>query len=91
MHRQNFELPTPEHTVEELSVDGGNIRVRTPEGEISACVGYKAISLHHNGTVVTSFQDNQVVIDWVNEQSQHNAHSLVSVMDTTALGISLTN
>ncbi len=68
MHRQNFELPTQEHTVEELSVDGGNIRVRTPKGEICAWLGYKAISLHHNGTVGTSFQDNQVVIDWVNDQ-----------------------
>lgn len=68
VHRQNFELPTQEDTVEELSVDGGNIRVRTPEGEICAWLGYKAISLHDNGTIGTSFQDNQVVIDWVNHQ-----------------------
>lgn len=68
MHRQNFELPRQEHTVEELSVDGGNIRVRTPKGEICAWLGYKAISVHHNGTIGTSFQDNQVVIDWVNDQ-----------------------
>jgi hypothetical protein len=68
VHRQNFELPISEDTVEELSVDGGNIRVRTPEGEISAWLGYKAISLHDNGTVGTSFQDNQIVIDWVNDQ-----------------------
>lgn len=69
VHRQNFGLPTPEDKVEELSVDGGNIRVRTTEGEICAWLGYKAISLHHNGMVGTSFQDNQVVIDWVNDQS----------------------
>lgn len=68
VHRQNFELPRQEHTVEELSVDGGNIRVRTHKGEISAWLGYKAISLHHKGMIGTSFQDNQVVIDWVNEQ-----------------------
>ncbi len=68
VHRQNFELPRQEHTVEELSVDGGNIRVRTPKGEISAWLGYKAISLHHHETVGTSFQNNQVVIDWVNHQ-----------------------
>ncbi len=68
VHRQNFELPTPEQTVEELSVDGGNIRVRTQSGEICAWLGYKAISLHHLGIVGTSFQDNQVVIDWVNDQ-----------------------
>ena len=69
MHRQKFELPAPEHTVEELSVDGGNIRVRTTQGETCAWLGYKAISLHHLGRVGTSFQDNQVVIDWVNHQS----------------------
>jgi hypothetical protein len=68
VHRQNFELPTLEQTIEELSVDGGNIRVRTPEGQICAWLGYKAISLHHLGIVGTSFQDNQVVIDWVNDQ-----------------------
>lgn len=60
--------PTQEDTVEELSVDGGNKRDRTTEGEICAWLGYKAISLHHNGMVGTSFQDNQVVIDWVNHQ-----------------------
>ena len=69
VHRQKFELPAPEHTVEELSVDGGNIRVRTTQGETCAWLGYKAISLHHLGRVGTSFQDNQVVIDWVNHQS----------------------
>ena len=68
VHRQNFELPTQEHTVEELSVDGGNIRVRTLKGEICAWLGYKAISLHDVAMVGTSFQDNEVVIDWVNEQ-----------------------
>ncbi len=69
VHRQNFELPTLEETIEELSVDGGNIRVRTPDGEVCAWLGYKGISLHHLGTVGTSFQDNQVVIDWVNDQT----------------------
>jgi hypothetical protein len=68
VHRQNFELPTPEQTIEELSVDGGNIRVRTPEGQICAWLGYKAISLHHLGILGTSFQNNQIVIDWVNDQ-----------------------
>ncbi len=68
VHRQNFELPTPEQTIEELSVDGGNIRVRTPEGQICAWLGYKAISLHELGMLGTSFQNNQILIDWVNDQ-----------------------
>lgn len=35
VHRQNFELPQVESTVEELSVDGGNIRLRTATGKPS--------------------------------------------------------
>lgn len=46
VHRQNFELPQVESTVEELSVDGGNIRVRTPTGKPSEWKGYKAVRLH---------------------------------------------
>lgn len=68
VHRQNFELPTGEKTVEELSVDGGNIRIRSTIGQPCAWLGYKAVSLHHLGMVGTSFQDNQLVIDWVNHQ-----------------------
>lgn len=34
--RQNFDLPHQEGTVKELSVDGGNIRVRNQQGEICA-------------------------------------------------------
>ena len=40
IHRQEFELPQTESFVAELSVDGGNIRVRTPEGEPSSWKGY---------------------------------------------------
>jgi hypothetical protein len=41
-HRQNFELPQVQSTVEELSVDGGNIRIRTPVGQACDWKGYKA-------------------------------------------------
>lgn len=36
VHRQDFAMPPAASTVEELSVDGGNIRLRTREGEPSA-------------------------------------------------------
>ena len=48
VHRQEFELPQTESVVAELSVDGGNIRVQTPEGEPSSWKGYKATVLHEN-------------------------------------------
>ena len=30
VHRQTFELPQIKETVEEMSVDGGKVRLRTP-------------------------------------------------------------
>ncbi len=49
VHRQSFELPELEPTVAELSVDGGNIRVRTPVGEPSACLlhWFWSCRIHH--------------------------------------------
>ncbi len=32
VHHQDFELASVQSTVEELSVDGGNIRIRTQKG-----------------------------------------------------------
>ncbi len=68
VHRQNFELAQVESTVEELSVDGGNIRVRTPTGKPSDWKGYKAVRLHDQQAMAASFQENNLVIDWVNNQ-----------------------
>ncbi len=68
IHRQEFDLPKPESVLEELSVDGGNIRVRTPEGEPSVWRGYKAICSHENNVIAASFQENTLLTDWVNKQ-----------------------
>ena len=68
IHRQEFQLPQPESIVAELSVDGGNIRVRTPKGEISSWKGYKATVLHEHQAIAASFQENEVIISWVNSQ-----------------------
>ncbi len=62
VHRQAFALPEAEVTVEELSVDGGNIRIRTPEGEACSWKGYKAACLHEPAGVAASFGNNTVVI-----------------------------
>jgi hypothetical protein len=68
IHRQEFELPKTGAIVSELSVDGGNVRVRTPEGEASSWKGYKAIVLHEQEAIAASFQENEVIINWVNSQ-----------------------
>lgn len=54
--------------VEELSVDGGNIRVRTPIGQPCDWKGYKAVRRHNLPALAASFQENNLVIDWVNNQ-----------------------
>lgn len=69
VHRQDFEYPEVQTTVEELSVDGGNIRIRTPIGQECEWKGYKAVRLHNHHALGASFQDNNLVIDWVNGQS----------------------
>jgi len=68
IHSQEFELPKPDSIVSELSVDGGNIRVRTPQGEPCSWKGYKSTVLHEKQAIASSFQENQLLIDWVNDQ-----------------------
>lgn len=67
VHRQTFELPQSEPAIEELSADGGKIRVRTPVGEESRWLDYKGVRLHKFATGAC-FQDNQQLVDWVHQQ-----------------------
>ncbi|UBF29528.1 ISKra4 family transposase (plasmid) [Kovacikia minuta CCNUW1] len=67
VHRQCFELPRIETAVEEMSIDGGKVRIRTPKGEICRWQDYKAVNLH--GHCCEAFlQDNEQLVQWVNEQ-----------------------
>lgn len=67
VHRQTFELPRFEQAIEELSADGGKIRVRTAVGEECRWLDYKGVRLHELATGA-SFQDNQQLVDWVRQQ-----------------------
>jgi len=67
VHRQDFKPLQVETIVEEISVDGGKIRVRTPLGKPCEWKDYKAVSLHQLASAA-KFQDNQSLIDWVNSQ-----------------------
>lgn len=64
VHRQHFSLPQLKTEVEELSIDGGKVRLRTELG--AACVwrDYKALSLHKYATGAW-FYDNHGLINWV--------------------------
>ncbi len=68
VHRQVFEMPEVEQSVEDLSVDGGKIRMRTPEGEPCSWQEYKGVCLHEAHTIGAFFQDNATLIEWVNDQ-----------------------
>ena len=66
VHRQTFDLPDVEQAIEELSVDGGKVRVRTPLGAECEWKDYKAIATDQG--MLANFQNNAQLIDWVNEQ-----------------------
>ena len=68
VHRQTFELPQVKETVEEMSVDGGKVRLRTSIGQSSEWRDYKGVNLHKHG-VVAFFQDNEQLVNWVNVQT----------------------
>ena len=57
VHRQSFDLPQVTQTVEQMSVDGGKVRLRTPKGEPSEWRDDKAVNLHQH-CVSAFFQDN---------------------------------
>jgi hypothetical protein len=67
VHRQTFQLPQVEGTVEAMSVDGGKVRLRTPQGQPSEWRDYKGVNLHEC-CVAAFFQDNEPLTHWVNTQ-----------------------
>jgi len=69
VHRYAFEeLPSnPEVEVEEMSLDGGKVRLRTAKGKALIWRDYKAVSFHQLG-VAAFFQDNSALLDLVNSQ-----------------------
>ena len=67
VHHQTFDLPQVPQAVEEMSVDGGKVRLRTPLGERCEWKDYKAVNLHEQ-SVGAFFQDNGSLVNWVNAQ-----------------------
>ena len=64
-----YPLPEPKitHKADTLSVDGGSVRIRTPQGQKSEWKNYKAIKIHQR-IGMAYFQDNEALIKWVNQQ-----------------------
>lgn len=67
VQRQSFELPTAATGIEEISIDGGKARIRTPKGEICRWQDYKAVNLHGH-SCEAFFQDNEQRVEWVSGQ-----------------------
>jgi hypothetical protein len=65
---QEFELPTSKQGVQEITLDGGKIRLRNEnKGESCYWKDYKALCLN-NVYCGAFFQNNQDLIDWSNSQ-----------------------
>lgn len=67
VHRQQFEAPEVSGPVEEMSVDGGKVRLRTPKGEPCEWRDYKGVNLHRQA-VGAFYRENEVLTNWVNQQ-----------------------
>lgn len=69
---QEFEIPASKQGVQEITIDGGKIRLRTENiGEACIWKDYKAINL--DGVYTGAFfQDNSGLIDWSNSQKLLN-------------------
>lgn len=71
LHRlvQRSEIPEQESedVVDGLSVDGGKVRLRTPERGPCEWRDYKAVSLHES-CCNAYFQENEALIEWVRRQ-----------------------
>jgi len=65
---QDFELPTSKQGVQEITLDGGKVRLRNEKkGEPCYWKDYKALCLD-NVYCGAFFQNNQDLIDWSNSQ-----------------------
>jgi uncharacterized protein YaiE (UPF0345 family) len=62
-----IELKLLESTVEELSVDGGSVKIRTPLGQSSEWKQYKAIKIHELGAGAL-YKEDEKLSSWVNQQ-----------------------
>jgi hypothetical protein len=79
VERQDLSLPEPDAIIQSMSLDGGKVRLRSPQlGEPSYWRDYKAACLNEHW-IGAYFQDNLSLSDWVNAQPL--AHPLVCLGD----------
>jgi hypothetical protein len=66
---QGHEWPEVEiaEPIEELSLDGGMVRLRTPQGQGCEWREYKALAVHDQSSVAF-YKENEALVSWVNAQ-----------------------
>lgn len=69
VHRQSFEPPTMEEAVEEVSIDGGTVRLIVEPGEEPQWKQYKAVHLNPKKIHGAWLEDNPALLSWLNTQS----------------------
>lgn len=71
---ERYKLPEPQTSekVKALSIDGGNVRLRTPLPEQRVGRNYKAVKVHSQ-VGAAFFQNNPELVAWVNSQPQSEA------------------
>lgn len=70
VQRQSFAEPPVQaaEAVNQVSLDGGQMRFITPKGEPAEWKQYKAVRLDLNGNGRAWFQDNAALVSWVRDQ-----------------------
>lgn len=66
VQKQEFPEVTITEIVEDVSLDGGKVRLRTEKGKSSEWKDYKAVNAQ--GTIAAYFLDNQGLVEWVQKQ-----------------------
>lgn len=66
VQKQEFPEEIITETVEEVTLDGGKVRLRTEKGKHSQWKDYKAVNAQ--GTIAAYFLDNQGLVEWVQKQ-----------------------
>jgi hypothetical protein len=67
VQRYNFPQVELAETVEEMSLDGGKVRLRTAKGKKSEWKDYKSVTLQGKA-VIAYFQENQALVERVQQQ-----------------------
>ena len=66
VHRQQFDVPSVDEVVTQMSLDGGMIRLRTPNGQSCEWREYKALNLAEFQQGTAWFKDNEALLEWAN-------------------------